>query len=133
MHPHKVPTHMSMTDKIVFGLTARQLLIVLIGCAVSYDVWLHLHMLSAYGSTGMIARIVPSLVPAALALVLALVNVADRPLEQWLFVWLRYQLQPKTYVWRSIRRITRAAELAHGPEELQNSLHLPMHTALEKE
>ena len=37
---HKVPTHMSLPDKVVFGLTARQLLLLLIGCSPGYNLWL---------------------------------------------------------------------------------------------
>ncbi len=39
---HKVPTHMSLPDKVVFGLTARQLLLLLIGCSLGYNLWLRL-------------------------------------------------------------------------------------------
>ena len=47
---HKVPTHMSLPDKVVFGLTARQLLLLLIGCSLGYNLWLHLGALEAFGA-----------------------------------------------------------------------------------
>ena len=47
---HKVPTHMSLPDKVVFGLTARQLLLLLIGCSLGYNLWLHLGALEAFGT-----------------------------------------------------------------------------------
>jgi len=92
-----------MPDRMIFGLTPRQLLITLIGCSIGYDIWLHLSVLLAYGVVGLIARLICSLVPAGLALSLALITVAGRPLEVWALVVLRYQLQPKVYVWRSLR------------------------------
>jgi hypothetical protein len=100
---HQVPTHMNMPDKLVFGLTAKQLLITLVGGSAGYDIWIHLHILLAYGLLGLLARLALSLIPAAMALSFALVTVAGRPLETWALVWLRYLSQPKTYVWRSIR------------------------------
>ncbi len=45
---HKVPTHMSLPDKVVFGLTARQLLLLLIGCSLGYNLWLHLSVVAAF-------------------------------------------------------------------------------------
>src|SRR5713101_3543719 len=100
---HKVPTHMSMPDKVVFGLTARQLLILLIGCSASYDLWLQLHMLNPYTALGLIARVGMAVLPAVVATALALISVAGRPLEAWSLVLFRYWQRPQTYVWRSVR------------------------------
>ncbi len=81
---HKVPTHMRIPDKVVFGLTARQLLILLIGCSAGYDLWLQLHVLNPYTAVGLLVRLFITVVPVAVALVLALFSVAGRPLEVWL-------------------------------------------------
>ena len=62
-----------------------------------------MHILLAYGLLGLLARLALSLIPAALALSFALVNVAGNSLETWALAWLRYTQQPKAYVWRSIR------------------------------
>jgi len=105
MQAHKVPTHMGMPDRIVFGLTPKQLLTTLIGCSIGYDIWLHLSFLLTYGIVGLIARLICSLVPAGIALSAALISIAGRPLEVWVLVALRYLLQPKAYVWRSIRTV----------------------------
>jgi len=108
---------MSMPDKLVLGLTAKQLLITLIGGTIGYDIWVHLYALLAYGLLGLITRLLFSLIPAALALALALVSIAGRPLEIWTLVILRYMQQPKTYVWRSIRSQVRPAEPAEEEEQ----------------
>lgn len=102
-HPitHKVPTHMSLPDKVVFGLTARQLLLLLVGCSLGYNLWLHLSALVSLALPGQVLRIVLALVPAGLAAALALISVADRPLEIWLLV--RYWQRPRIYFWRSLR------------------------------
>ncbi len=100
---HKVPTHMNIPDKVVFGLTARQLLILFIGCSAGYDLWLQLHLLGHYAVVGTIVRAGIALLPTAVALALALLSVAGRPLEVWVLVLFRYRQHPRTYVWRSIR------------------------------
>ena len=105
MQAHKVPTHMAMPDRILFGLTPKQLLTTLIGCSIGYDIWLHLWILLTYGIAGLVARLICSLVPAGIALSAALISVAGRPVEVWALVVLRYLLQPKAYVWRSLRTI----------------------------
>ena len=100
---HKVPTHMSLPDKIVFGLTARQLLLLLIGCSLGYNLWLHLGVLTAFALPGQVLRIGIALVSAGVAVALALIAVADRPLEVWLLVLVRYWQRPHVYLWRSLR------------------------------
>jgi len=101
--PHKVPTHMHIPDKVVFGLTTRQLLILLIGCSAGYDLWLQLHALGVSTVVGLIIRVGIALLPVVAALALALLSVAGRPLEVWFLVLLRYWREPQTYVWRSLR------------------------------
>ena len=104
-HPvtHKVPTHMSLPDKVVFGLTARQLLLLLIGCSLGYNLWLHLGALETFALIGQVLRIAITLIPAGVAAALALISIADRPLEVWLLVLVRYWQRPRVYLWRSLR------------------------------
>ena len=100
---YKVPTHMNLPDKVVFGLTARQLLLLLVGCSLGYNLWLHLGALEALALPGQVLRMALALVPAALSAVLALISVADRPLEVWFLVLVRYWQRPRIYVWHSLR------------------------------
>jgi len=100
---HTVPTHMSLPDKVVFGLTARQLLLLLIGCSLGYNLWLHLSALTVFVLPGQVLRFGIALIPTALAAALALISVADRPLEVWLLVLVRYWQRPQVYLWRSLR------------------------------
>jgi hypothetical protein len=100
---YKVPTHMNLPDKVVFGLTARQLLLLRVGCSLGYNLWLHLSVLDALALPGQMLRIVLALVPAVCAATLALISVADRPLEVWFLVLVRYWQRPRIYVWRSLR------------------------------
>src|SRR5437762_1995221 len=100
---HTVPTHLKVPDKVLFGLTARQLLILLIGCCLAYNLWFQLDPLAATGTFGQIVRLLLIAFPLGGALAFSLVEIADRPLERWLWIALRYWRQPKTYVWRSLR------------------------------
>jgi hypothetical protein len=86
-----------------FNLTARQLLLLLIGCGLGGNVWQQVTVLSQYGLPGEVLRFCLALLPFLLALFIAFYRSAGRSLEVWLVVLLRYWLQPKKYVWRSIR------------------------------
>jgi hypothetical protein len=115
---HTVPTHMNVPDKVLtmgsVSLSARQFLILLIGSSMGYNLWHQLHALSLYvPPLGVALRLCLALLPALLALVCALAQVAGRPLEVWCFVLLRYCWQPKRVVWRSVR-----CALREGSERL---------------
>ena len=108
---------MSLPDKVVFGLTARQLLLLLIGCSLGYNLWLHLGALEALALPGQVLRIGLALIPTAIAATLALISVADRPLEVWLLVLVRYWQRPQVYLWRSLRmnELQHKGERDHAP------------------
>ena len=93
---------MNVPDRVVFGLTARQLLLLLIGGSLGHNCWLHLGALEAVGLPGQIVRVALSLLPAVLLAALAMISIADRPLELWLLILVRYWQRPKMYVWSSL-------------------------------
>ena len=100
---HKVPVHMSLPDRVVFGLTTRQFLLLLLGCSVGYNLWLHAAFFAAFGFAGQIVRVGIALVPAGIVVAVAFISVAGRPLEIWLLALVRYWQRPRLYLWRSVR------------------------------
>jgi hypothetical protein len=88
---HDVPTHLEVSDKLVFGLTAGQTLFCAAGIFVGYSLWRRLQLLGL--------PLVGSLPLAALAslvlISLSLIRPEERSLDQWSLVLLRYLLQPK--------------------------------------
>src|SRR6266568_4962871 len=77
---HIVPTHLNVPDQVLtlwsLSLSARQLLLLLVGAGIGGTVWQHLAVLGHHALAGQALR---------------------------LLVLLRYQLRPKRYLWRSIR------------------------------
>ena len=104
---HIVPTHLNLPDQVLslwsFSLSARQLLLLLVGAGIGGTVWQHLAILGHHALAGQAVRLVVALVPFLLLAVLACYQHAGRYLEVWLIVLLRYHLRPKRYLWRSIR------------------------------
>ncbi len=104
---HIVPTHLQMPDQVLtlwsLGLSARQLLLLLVGCGLGGTLFQHLAVLGHEGMPGEVLRLLLSLPPFLLSLLLAWYQYAGRYLEVWLVVLVRYQFRPKLYLWRSIR------------------------------
>ena len=104
---HIVPTHLNLPDQVLtiwsFSLSARQLLLLLVGAGIGGTVFQHLAILGHHGMPGEVLRFVLSLPPFLLALLLAWYQYAGRYLEVWVVVLVRYQFRPKRYLWRSIR------------------------------
>ncbi len=104
---HIVPTHLQMPDQVLtlwsLGLSARQLLLLLVGAGIGGTVFQHLAVLGHNGMPGEVLRLLLSLPPFLLTLLLAWYQYAGRYLEVWVVVLVRYQFRPKRYLWRSIR------------------------------
>ena len=75
---HEVPTHLNVEDKVLFGLSVRQFLYVLVGSSVCYSMWDQ----SAGLSDAL--RVPMVVIGVGITLAFALLRPADRPLEEWL-------------------------------------------------
>jgi hypothetical protein len=104
---HSVPTHLNLPDQVLtlwsFSLSARALLLLLVGAGIGGTIWQHLAVLGHHAVPGEILRLLLTLLPFLLVLVLACCQHAGRYLEVWLIVLMRYHLRPKRYLWRSVR------------------------------
>jgi hypothetical protein len=104
---HTVPTHLNLPDQVLtlwsFSLTARQLLLLLVGGGIGGTLWQHLALFGHSAVAGEIVRLLLSLPPFLLALFIAWYQHAGRYLEIWMVVLVRYRFRPKRYLWRSIR------------------------------
>src|SRR5258708_15310975 len=73
---HIVPTHLNLPDQVLtlwsFSLTARQLLLLLVGAGLGGTLWQHLAVLGHYAIPGEAQRLLLGLLPFMLTLSLAL-------------------------------------------------------------
>ena len=88
---HDVPTHLEVTDKLVFGLTAGQTLFSAAAIFVGYSLWKRLLLLGVPLPGSLALAVLASLSLIALSLI----RPEERSLDQWCFIFLRYLLQPK--------------------------------------
>jgi hypothetical protein len=116
-----LPTHLHVEDRLIAGLTVRQTLMLSAGVSLSYSLWQQLaglqlgiqallaqvagqqasHVVTVATLLSVIVRVALAALPAGAFVLLALARPADRPLEEWLLIALRYATLPKTLVWRS--------------------------------
>ena len=91
---HEVPTHLDVEDRVLFGLTVRQFLYLLVGSSASYGLWDQLASAPPvvhWGGVGLCLL-------ATLAF--ALLRPGGRPLEEWLVAGLVYLAAPRTSTWQ---------------------------------
>ena len=93
---HEVPTHLNVEDKVLYGLTVRQFLFLLVGSSATYTLW------QQFDTLAVPMRIVLAAACALVTLAFALVRPADRPLEEWCAAALVYAATPRRSVWRPV-------------------------------
>jgi hypothetical protein len=91
---HEVPTHLNVEDKVLFGLSARQFLYMLVGSSASYTLW---DQSAALASVLHVALV---LVSVSITLAFALLRPGDRPLEEWIVAALVYAASPRSCTWQ---------------------------------
>jgi hypothetical protein len=91
---HEIPTHLNVEDKVLYGLSVRQVMYLTIGCAAGYALW------NQWPELALVARLGLAAACVAVAAAVALVRPYGRGLEEWAFVALHYLAVPKLSVWR---------------------------------
>src|SRR5690242_16011280 len=109
MKKEEFPTFLNEQPTVVFGRTARELLFIACSIVVAWNIWQVTD--SVLGNPGaLFLRITLAVLPAILGIILALVYVGYRPLEEWLFVWLLYAFTPKIFLYKPLEEIVEQNE-----------------------
>lgn len=93
-HLYELPTHLQVEDALIAGLTARQLLRLMIGASLAYGVWDQMVWLPPD------VRLALAAVLAVIGVLFALLRPGGRPLDQWLLAGLLFVVLPRRLVWR---------------------------------
>jgi len=91
---HEVPTHLNVEDKVLFGLTVRQFLYLLVGSSATYTLW------EATADLANLLRFGLAALCVAITLAFALLRLSERPLEEWLAAGLLYIASPRRATWQ---------------------------------
>ena len=92
---HEIPTHLNVEDRAFYGLSARQVTYLTLGCAGAYWAWTSALELPLAARLALVAACV------LVALTLALLRPLGRSLETWAYLGLRYLALPRRAVWQS--------------------------------
>jgi hypothetical protein len=91
---YELPTHLQVEDDLIAGLTARQLLRLMIGASLAYGLWDQAVWLPRE------VRLPLALMLAIGGLAFALLQPGGRPLDQWLLAGALFAVLPRRLVWR---------------------------------
>jgi PrgI family protein len=110
---HEIPTHLNVEDRVLFGLTVRQLLYLMVGCSSGYGLWeraaqagdgarLAGAQTTAFGGVTPEPGLALALAAACLlvAAAFALVRPLGRPLEEWLVAAVCFVAAARTSTWQ---------------------------------
>lgn len=90
----ELPTYFETQPKIIFGRTGREIIIVLCGIALGYYMW---SCITSHTVAASALRIFLMAIPIVTSVLVALVSIAERPLEEWALILLFYAFAPKFY------------------------------------
>jgi hypothetical protein len=114
---HEVPTHLDVEDKVLFGLTVRQFLYLLVGSSASYALW---DQAAVLGDGLRVAGVGAS---GGTTLAFALLRPAGRALEEWLVAALVFAASPRRATWQPVEPLATDWRPAGGGwQELTPSL-----------
>lgn len=99
MKKEEFPTFLNEQPTIIFGRTGRELLIIACGLVLGFRVWGDMSTLLP-GFAGTLLSILLTSIVVIASLVLALVKIGYRPLEEWIFSWFIFIASPKVYMYR---------------------------------
>ncbi|HTK08389.1 MAG TPA: PrgI family protein [Ktedonobacteraceae bacterium] len=114
MKKEEFPTFLNEQPTIIFNRTGRELLLIAVGAAVAFSSWVDLGNV-VHGPL-VVVNLVKGLVAllvVVIALLIAFVKVATRPLEEWAIVWLFYVLIPKVYIYTPVEESVQIDEQSY--------------------
>ena len=114
MQKEEFPTFLNEQPTVIFGRTGRELLIIVCGIVAAYSVWANMQD-AVHGIGGQILSGFLAAVIVIIALIVALTNIASRPLEEWIVVWLTYVVMPRVYMYQPLEE-----EIDEDPTDEKN-------------
>ncbi len=100
MKKEEFPTFLNEQPTIIFGRTGRELLIIACGILLSARIWGDIHTLIP-GVLGIMLAVVIIAAVMIAFLLLAILKIGYRPLEEWIIAWFLFVSSPKVYMYRS--------------------------------
>ena len=114
MKKEEFPTFLNEQPKIIFNRTGRELILLAVGAALAYSLWIDLgNVIHGNIIVVNLVRSLVALIVVVMALLIAFIKVAKRPLEEWAAVWLFYVLIPKVYIYTPVEESAQLDEQSY--------------------
>ncbi len=100
MKKEEFPTFLNEQPSVVFGRNMRELMVMFVGIALAYVVWVNISALLPGPGIGILALKILGIVSILIAtLFVAFKKIASRPLEEWALVGIFYYCMPKLFLY----------------------------------
>ncbi len=122
----EVPLLLKQEPAILFGMTGRQVLVIVCGLAIGFSLWQSLPFFQSF--VGIILLVCLCGIPT---LLVAFLKIGTRPLEQWAFIVLAWMLVPEHLSLKVLLRIfVRVRSINDGIVAVDQGGQLAYHTVL---
>ena len=114
MKKEEFPTFLNEQPKIIFNRTGRELVLIGVGATLAYSLWIDLGNV-VHGNVIVVNLVkgLVALIVVVIALLIAFMKVAKRPLEEWAIVWFFYVLIPKVYIYTPVEESAQLDEQSY--------------------
>jgi hypothetical protein len=90
----ELPTYFETQPTVIFGRTGREIIIILCGIALGYYMW---SCITSETIAATALRIFLMAIPIVTSVLVSLISIGERPLEEWALILLFYAFTPKFY------------------------------------
>ncbi|HEY7418874.1 MAG TPA: PrgI family protein [Ktedonobacteraceae bacterium] len=105
---HTIPTLLETKDRILFGLTSKQVLVLCAGLSTTWVAWESFKNTSAL-SLFLVLMLCAAL-PTLAACAVAFLSISGQGLDEWLLICLLYLQFPKSFFWELLPEETSEKE-----------------------
>ena len=115
---HTIPTLLETKDRILFGLTSKQVLILCAGLSTSWVAWESFQDISSLSL--LLVLILCAALPTLAACAVAFLTISGQGLDEWLVISVLYFQFPKRFFWALLPDEDSDREDAHPYNDVSN-------------
>jgi hypothetical protein len=113
---HTIPTLLETKDRILFGLTSKQVLILCGGLSTSWVAWESFKDISS--TLWLFVYTLLAVLPTLAAMAVAFLSISGQGLDEWLVISVLYFQFPKRFFWAALPDEESETESAYEQHEV---------------
>ena len=108
---HTIPTLLETKDRILFGLTSKQVLILCAGLSTTWVTWDSFQNTSS--TLWLLVYTLLAALPTLAAVAVAFLSISGQGLDEWLVISMLYLQYPKRFFWAMLPNEASGTESAY--------------------